>query len=177
MSCVNGQEALRAIRAAGDPAAASSDEIDGMLMHAEECPTCSAELREVAARAILAQSPAIRMDPARAARLRARVLASTSGGSLSAVPSMRAVRPRRRSRTLASVGWLASAGLSVALLAHHGFHEPLSSGWLVAALFAAVALGLGIYAQAQKRHAEELEHRLSTQDSPHPDDRPGSPGL
>jgi hypothetical protein len=90
---------------------------------------------------------------------------------------MRAVRPRRRSRTLASVGWLASAGLSVALLAHHGFHEPLSSGWLAAALFAAVALCLGIYARAQKRYAENLEHRLSAQESPRPDDRRGSPGF
>jgi hypothetical protein len=176
MSCANGQEALRAIRAAGDPAAVSPDEIDGMLLHAEECPVCSAELREAAARAILAQSPPVRRDPARAARLRSQVLARATGGGLSAVPSMRAVRPRRRSRTLASVGWLASAALSVALLAHHGFHEPLSSGWLVAALFAAVALGLGIYAQAQKRHAAELERRLNSHEPPHPHDRPGSSG-
>jgi hypothetical protein len=175
MSCLDGEEALRAIRAAGAPAAISSDVLDRMLLHAEECPTCSAELREAAARAVLAQSPPVRRDPARAARLRARVLERATGGSPS-VPSVRAARPWPRSRARASVGWLASAALAVALLTHHGFHEPLSSGWLVAAAFAAVALGLGMYARSQQRRAAELEHRLSARDPAHPDDRPGPPG-
>jgi hypothetical protein len=67
---------------------------------------------------------------------------------------------------------MASAAMFVALLAHHGFHEPLSSGWLAAAAFAAAAVGLGLYARSQKRYATELEHRLGSRGPAHPGDRP-----
>jgi hypothetical protein len=125
----------------------------------------------MAARAILAQSPLVKLEPARAARLRARVLAQATGDR--PLPAARPVRPvRRRPRVYAAGGgWLAAAALVVALLTHHGFHEPLSSGWLAAAGFAAVALGLGIYALAQKRHAAQLEQQMSSGEPALPNDQ------
>jgi hypothetical protein len=161
MSCPDGWEAPSAIQDAGDPGAISSEQIDEMLRHADECPECSAPLRDLAARAILAQSPLVRLEPARAARLRARVLAQATGDR--GLPAARPVRKRPRVHTGAG-GWLAAAALVVALLTHHGFHEPLSSGWLVAAGFAAVALGLGIYALSQKRHVAQLEQQMSSRE-------------
>ena len=168
MNCPNGPEALSAIQGAGDPAAISSEEIDEMLRHADECPQCAPRLRDLAAQAILAQSPLVRLEPARAARLRARVLAqATTARSL---PAPRPVRKRPRDHTGAG-GWLAAAALVVALLTHHAFHEPLGSGWLVAAAMAAVALGLGIYALSQKRYVAHLEQQMSSREAALPSDQ------
>ena len=145
MTCNDEQAALLAMLRARDPRTLTSDELDQILRHADECPHCSTELRNLAARAVLAQSPVARLDPARSARLRARVLAHAAGER---APSIAHPRPRRTLPRRAS-GWMAAATLGIALLTHHGFHEPLSSGWLAAAGFAAVALGLGVYAAAQ----------------------------
>ena len=166
MNCPRGREALSASPAAGDPGAISPEEIDEMLRHADECPRCSARLRDLAAQAILAQSPLVKLEAARAARLRARVLAQATGNR--SLPGGRPVR-RPRARTGAG-GWLAAAALVVALLTHHGFHEPLDSGWLVAAGMAAVALGLGIYALSQKRRAAHLEQQMSSREVALPND-------
>jgi hypothetical protein len=52
--------------------------------------------------------------------------------------------------------------MMVALITHHGFHEPLRAGWLAAGAFAVLALGLAIYADAQRRRLLELEQRLGS---------------
>ena len=57
---------------------------------------------------------------------------------------------------------MAAAALVVALLTHHAFHEPLAAGWLAAALFALLALGLGYYAMQQRRRRAELQHQLDS---------------
>ncbi|HEY7769738.1 hypothetical protein [Longimicrobium sp.] len=153
----------RALMNAGRPEALSDDELDGMLAHADECEDCAPALRDFAARALAAQAPAVRMEPARAADVRRRVLGGTA---------FRSAEPRaRRGGTAAAYpgGWLAAAALVVALLTHHAFHEPLEAGWLAAALFALLALGLGYYAMQQRRRMADLQHRLDTSDG---SDRP-----
>ncbi len=144
----------RAAMAAGAPEALSDDELDGMLAHADECADCAPALRDFAARALAAQAPPVRMEAARAADVRRRVLAGTAHQS---------TQPRARRPGHAAAypgGWLAAAALVVALLTHHAFHEPLEAGWFAAALFALLALGLGYYAMQQRRRMEDLQHRL-----------------
>lgn len=144
----------RAAMAAGAPEALSDDELDGMLAHADECADCAPALRDFAARALATQAPPVRMEAARAAEVRRRVLLGTVRGS---------AEPRTRRPGHAAAypgGWLAAAALVVALLTHHAFHEPLEAGWLAAALFAMLALGLGFYILQQRRRMAELQHQL-----------------
>jgi hypothetical protein len=144
----------RAAMDAGAPEALSDEELEGMLAHADECADCAPALRDFAARALAAQASPVRMEPARAADVRRRVLVAAA--RLSTAPR------KRRPYTAAAYpgGWMAAAALVVALLAHHGFHEPLAAGWLAAALFALLALGLGFYVLQQRRRMAELEHQL-----------------
>lgn len=159
MSRPHEHDALRALVAAGRPEAISDEQIDRILRHAGECPECSSELNDFAARAILARAPDLRLDAAHSERLRARVLAS-------AVPHGGAVRarvvPRRPFAFTSSSGWLAAAAMVVALITHHGFHEPLRAGWLAAGAFALLALALAIYADRQRRRLAELEQQLGS---------------
>jgi hypothetical protein len=147
----------RATMEAGAPEAVPPHELDGMLAHAELCADCGPELREFAARALTAQAPAVGMEPERAAEVRARVLAGTA----------RQPAPPTRKRTYVDTftgtgGWMAAAASVVVLLTHHAFHEPLRAGWMAAALFALLALGLGVYAITQRRRLEDLKHRLQS---------------
>jgi hypothetical protein len=144
----------RAAMDAGPPEALSDDEVDGMLAHADECADCAPALRDFAARALAAQAPPVRMEPARAADVRRRVLVGAARA--------RAVPRSRKPRYAAAYpgGWMAAAALVVALLTHHAFHEPLAAGWLAAALFALLALGLGFYVLQQRRRMAELQHQL-----------------
>jgi hypothetical protein len=154
MTHVNEHARWRAAVQAGAPEALSPDELDGMLAHADECADCAPALRDFAARALAAQAPPVRMEAARAADVRGRVLQAAGG---------RSAAPRaRKARTAAAYpgGWLAAAALVVALLTHHAFHEPLEAGWLAAALFALLALGLGYYAMQQRRRTADLQHQL-----------------
>jgi hypothetical protein len=144
----------RAAMEAGPPEALSDDELEGMLAHADECADCAPALRDFAARALAAQAPPVRMEPARAADVRRRVLVGAARGF---------AEPRARRRGYAAAypgGWMAAAALVVALLTHHAFHEPLAAGWLAAALFALLALGLGFYVLQQRRRMAELQHQL-----------------
>ena len=152
-------DALRALAAAGRPETLTGEEIDRILRHAGECPDCSAELGDFAARGILAQAPELHLDAAHSERLRARVLASAvpHGG-----PVRARVVPRRPFAFTSSSGWLAAAAMAVALITHHGFHEPLRAGWLAAGGFALIAFGLAIYADHQRRRLAELEQQLGS---------------
>jgi hypothetical protein len=153
-------DAVRELVAAGRPEALSDEHIDRVLRHAEECPDCSAELNDFAARAVLAQVPLLHLDPAHVDRLRARVLARTVPRA--AEPVRARVVPRRSAALTRSSGWLAAAAMMVALITHHGFHEPLRAGWLAAGAFALLALGLAIYADAQRRRLLDLEQQVGS---------------
>ncbi|HEX8361238.1 MAG TPA: hypothetical protein VF613_14080 [Longimicrobium sp.] len=155
MSRPHEHDALRALAAAGRPEALAPEEIDRVLRHADECPDCSAELRDFAARAILAQAPELHLAPEHSARLRARVLAQTA-------PVRARPAPRRSPALTRGSGWLAAAAMAVALITHHGFHEPLRAGWLAAGAFALLALGLAIYADHQRRRLADLEQQLGS---------------
>lgn len=150
----------RAAMDAGAPEALSDDELDGMLAHADACADCAPALRDFAAQALAAQAPPVRMEPARAADVRRRVLAGTARRS----PVPRARTPRHAAAYPG--GWLAAAALVVALLTHHAFHEPLEAGWFAAALFALLALGLGFYVLQQRRRMADLQHRLDAAADP-----------
>lgn len=162
MNEVNEHQELRALVASTEPRAASAEQIDLVLGHADECAACAPSLRSYAARAVLAQTPVVRLERDRSVQLRARVLASTNSRPARVAP------PARRTRAVREGGWLAAAALAVALLTHHGFHQPLSSGWLAAAALALVALGAGIYAVVQRRRVETMEYEMRLRDGAAP---------
>ena len=156
---------LRALAASARPETLSGDDIDTLLRHADDCPGCSAELRDFAARAVVAQAPVLTLEPARAERLRRRILApATLAREPEPAPIPQIPRKPARATLALGGGWLAAAALAVALLTHHGFHEPLGSGWLIAAAFALLALGITVYAVAQRRRVEALEYELRSRE-------------
>ncbi len=156
MSGMDEHAALRAIVASGRPEALSEEQIEHLLSHAADCTGCAAELNDFAAAAILAQSPAVRFDSERSARVKERLLARTR---LRVEPSAPLRRSPRVGMAMGS-GWLAAAAMGIALITHHGFHEPLRAGWLVAAGFAIISLGLAVHSRAQRQRLAALEQRL-----------------
>ena len=166
MSGMDEHAALRAVVASARPETLSEEQIERLLAHAGDCTDCSAELYEFAATAILAQTPPVRFDPERSARVKERLLARTRvRGEPAAAPAPAAGRHWAPYGS----GWLAAAAMGVALITHHGFHEPLRAGWLVAAGFAIISLGLAVYARSQTQRLEELERRLSGREHQAPD--------
>jgi hypothetical protein len=161
MSGMDEHATLRAVVASGRPETLSEEQIERLLSHAAECTGCAAELNDFAAAAILAQAPALRFDPERSARVKERVLARTR---LRLEPAATPVRDSPRAGLTRGSGWLAAAAMGIALITHHGFHEPLRAGWLVAAGFAILALGLGIHSRAQQQRLAELEQRLGVRE-------------
>lgn len=155
---------LRALAASARPEALSGDDVDTLLRHADDCPDCSAELREFAARAVVAQAPALTLEPAHAERIRQRILAPATLAREPEPAPLRLQRKPARAALALGGGWLAAASLAVALLTHHGFHEPLSSGWLMAAALALLALGITVYALAQRKRVEVLEYELMSRE-------------
>jgi hypothetical protein len=161
MSGADEHATLRAVVAGGRPESLSEEQIERLLGHAAGCDGCAAELNDFAAAAILAQAPAVRFDPDRAARVKERVLARTR---IRLEPAGPPARDSRRAGLTRGSGWLAAAAMGIALITHHGFHEPLRAGWLVAAGFAIIALALAVHSRAQSRRLTDLEHRLSPQE-------------
>ncbi len=163
MSGVDEHAALRALAAGGRPETLSEEQIERLLSHAAECDGCAAELNDFAAAAILAQAPAVRFDPERSTRVKERLLARTRIRlEPAAAPAAKPLRMAYGS------GWLAAAAMGVALITHHGFHEPLRAGWLVAAGFAILALGLALHSRGQRQRLVELEQRLGLREhEPH----------
>jgi hypothetical protein len=165
MSGMDEHATLRAVVASERPETLSEEQIERLLSHAADCTDCAAELNDFAAAAILAQAPAVRFDPERSARVRERVLARTRIRVEPAAPqAVPPVRNSSRAGMMRGSGWLAAAAMGVALITHHGFHEPLRAGWLVAAGFAIIALGLAVYARAQRQRLADLEQRLGLQE-------------
>jgi hypothetical protein len=157
---------LRAVVASARPEAVSGEQIERLLAHAGDCTDCSAELYEFAATAILAQTPVVRFAPERSARVKERLIARTG---VRVEPAVSPARAAKRHWIPHGSGWLAAAAMGIALITHHGFHEPLRAGWLVAAGFAIIALGLAVYARSQKQRLTELEQRLSGHEHAGPD--------
>lgn len=152
MSFMDRHHELREIAASTPPELLSPEDLDRMLRHADECAECAAGLREFATRALVAQSPSIRLAPERTAEIRSRIVASAAREREAAPPpAPRVVHSRS--------GWLTAAALAVALVTHHAFHEPLRSGWIAAAAFALSTVSLGIYTLAQKARIARLENR------------------
>lgn len=157
MSGMDEHAALRAVVASEGPETLSEEQIDRLLSHAAECTDCAAELNDVAAAAILAQTPVVPFDPERSARVKERLLARTRLRVEPAAPA----RISTRGGMMRGSGWLAAAAMGTALITHHGFHEPLRAGWLAAAGFAIIALAQAVHARAQKQRLAELEQRLA----------------
>ncbi|HEY0154865.1 MAG TPA: hypothetical protein VGB92_22835 [Longimicrobium sp.] len=166
MSGVDEHATLRAVVASGRPETVSEEQIERLLAHAGDCTDCSAELYEFAATAILAQTPVVRFDPERSARVKERLLARTR---VRVEPAAPPARLAKRHWIPHGSGWLAAAAMGVALITHHGFHEPLRAGWLVAAGFAIIALGLAVHSRGQTQRLAELEQRLGMQEHEGPD--------
>lgn len=158
MSGMDEHATLRALVASERPETLSEEQIERLLGHAADCKECAAELNDFAAAAILAQAPAVRFDPGRSTRVKERLLARARLRVEPAAPPARAATGHWIPH---GSGWLAAAAMGVALITHHGFHEPLRAGWLVAAGFAILALGLAVYLRAQRQRLAELEQRLA----------------
>lgn len=156
---------LRVVAASGVPETLTREHVDRLLRHAEECPECASRFNELAARAIMAQPGKAELTPERRERLRERVLLAIRDQP----QRPGTARSRTPHRTFSRAGgWLVAAGLSGALLTHHSFHEPLRSGWLAAAAFGILALGLGLYSWALKQRLAELERGAAGRDGSPP---------
>ncbi|MBA2626747.1 MAG: hypothetical protein H0U85_01960 [Gemmatimonadales bacterium] len=117
-------------------------------MHVDGCDGCTQALAQYTnvAAALLDSGAGRGLDQARHAAIRSRLLART-----------RRRDGRSRGNTfIASTGWATAAGLAGVLLAHHGFHQPLGGGWVVAG---ALVLVLG----AVVAYALRLRSRLKSQ--------------
>ena len=156
MSGMDEHATLRAVVASGRPETLSEEQIERLLSHAADCTGCAAELNDFAAAAILAQAPTVPFEAGRSARVKERLLARTRIRLEPAPP----IRASPRVGMALGSGWLAAAAMGVALITHHGFHEPLRAGWLVAAGFAILALGLAVHSRGQRQRLVELEQRL-----------------
>jgi hypothetical protein len=150
------------------PAAAlellEGNELLEVTAHARECAQCALQLqsyREVVA-GLASTLPYRPLDPARSARLRARVLARAAGKSTVLGGSA----PGSTSKKLpagwwaGSTGWAVAAGLAGLLLVHHSVHRPLAYGWLASGILTLVLLALLLYVGRQRARLSALEVRL-----------------
>jgi anti-sigma factor RsiW len=145
-------EELRGLLAAEALGALDAPERAALLVHLAECRACAeevAELRE-AAGALVHAAPIVALDPARAERIRSRLLARAAAER----------RPAPRSgwgrRVSSGLGWATAAGLATLLLTHHSFHRPLDLGWVAAAVLGVLLFVVGSYAAAQRRELRAL---------------------
>jgi anti-sigma factor RsiW len=132
-------------------------EMERVQAHIRGCAECAALLEEYrdAATALALDLPPARMDTARSAALRSRLLARAK-----ATPSR--VTRKASSMVYQWSGWMVAAGLASILLVHHSVHRPLDYGWLAAAFLGVVLLAVGIYAWVLRGRVVELEDAGST---------------
>ena len=135
-------------------------QLESVLAHVQSCQECARELQafsELVGSLALAL-PTHPLVPARAAHIRARLVTRTREA-----PSL----PRGSRAIIAAErwsGWMVAAGLSALLLSHHAVHEPLSYGWIVAAILAVALIVLGVYARMQRKRIATLLKRLGERD-------------
>lgn len=155
-------EELRGLLAAEALDALDGAERQELLAHLEGCAECRAELAELrdAAGAMAYAAPPARLDPARSARVRARLLVRAAADGRAA--------PRRWRGLTTGLGWATAAGLATLLLTHHSFHRPLNLGWVAAAALGVALFLVGGYAAAQRRELRVLRKRLDPPDAGRP---------
>ncbi len=129
-------------------------ELERLLAHLDECAECVELLRQYrdAAAGLALLAPTRRLDPARSAAVRSRLMAR--------VQANRGTHAARALRVDRWMGWMVAAGLAGVLLVHHSVHRTLDYGWLAAGVLAFALAALGIYARKQQRRAAELQKRL-----------------
>jgi hypothetical protein len=149
--------------------AAALDILDGnelleVTTHTRDCAQCALQLesyREAVAGLgnALPQWP---LDPARSARLRARVLARAAGKD----PVRRDVVAPARAKDPAGgwagwAGWAVAAGLSGVLLVHHSVHRPVAYGWLIAGILTLILLAVVLQLQRQRARISALQDQVA----------------
>jgi hypothetical protein len=147
------------------PAAAleilEGDELVQVIDHARECEHCArllAEYREVVA-GLGTALPDRPLNPARAARLRARLVARAGRDHLGSEIA-------REARPFGSAvdrwaGWAVAAGLAGVLLVHHSIHRPVAYGWLVSGVLTLLLVAMAAYARVQRARLVALRRLLS----------------
>jgi anti-sigma factor RsiW len=143
-------EAVQEMLAAAALGMLEHAELQRVLAHTGDCPECAHLLQEYrdAAAQLALMLPPERLDPARSARVKARLLARVQ-----AEKGRGAIYAWRADRW---VGWLVAAGLAGVLLVHHSVHRTLDYGWLAAGVLAIILVGVIVYAGIQKRRATAL---------------------
>jgi hypothetical protein len=146
------------------PAAAleilEGDELHDLTVHVRDCADCERLLESY--REVLGGwatgLPGRAFEPARSARVRARLLARIGSGASAPEVGLRS----RRSPGWVDrwAGWAVAAAMAGVLLVHHSVHRPVAYGWLVAGALALVLLALGIYVRIQRARVRALEERL-----------------
>ena len=139
-------EAVQELLAAAALGLLEDAELQRVMAHTSDCPECARllqEYRETAVNLALMLPPQ-RLDPARSARTKARLLARVR-----AEKGKGTIHARTAGRW---AGWLVAAGLAGIVLMHHSVHRPVDYGWLAAGILALVLVGVGVYARLQRRN-------------------------
>ena len=158
-------------------------DLDRVQSHVQQCPECAGlleEYQEVTAGLGLLL-PHRDIDPARAASLRARLMARARRDLQAKVPDpkLAPVAHARARAFLASrwTGWTVAAALAGVLLMHHAVHRPLDYGWLAAGALAVILVSLGLYTSVQRGQLSALQKQLATfqrQETPPEDPSPAT---
>ena len=135
-------------------------ELERLRAHLTACPGCVEQLHQyrAAAAGLALLVPAVRMDPARLAAIRTRLMSRVGAG-----------REMKRAAALGLdrwLGWMVAASLAGVLLVHHSVHRTLDYGWFLAGVLTFVLVGLAGYARKQQRRASELQQRLDGSQAP-----------
>ena len=140
-------------------------DLDQVQSHVQQCAECAGlleEYQEVTAGLGLLL-PHRGIDPARAASLRARLMARASRDLHAKVPDP-TLAPVPRARAFLAgrwTGWTVAAALAGVLLMHHAVHRPLDYGWLAAGALAVILVSLGLYASVQRGRLSVLQAQLA----------------
>jgi hypothetical protein len=143
-------------------------DLERVLPHVQHCAECARLLedyRKVTAGLGLLL-PCRDMDPARAASLRARLLARTRRDRNAKVPDpiLATVVPGAHGPAFLAgrwTGWTVAAALAGVLLMHHAVHRPLDYGWLAAGALTVFLVALGLYASVQRGRLSVLQNQLA----------------
>lgn len=149
-----------------------SADLRQVLDHVSSCAECGQllpEYREVAA-ALAGLLPPRRLDPARSALLRARLIARTkgdfAGGKAEPKAATLVPRPLRAAFIVDRLaGWVAAAVLASVLLVHHGIHRPLDYGWVAAGAIMIAFAAVSVYARVLRGQVSALRTRVSELES------------
>lgn len=156
MSSTFRHEDARAALALG---ALSEAEQDAVLAHVAECAECTQELAALsdAAAELASLVPTMALDPAERNAVRARLLARAAADARARVARSTPRLVLAGVERLARSGWLVAATLAAVLLGHHGFHQPLGGGWVVASALALALVATWTYVARLRQHLGEQD--------------------